>query len=100
MEFVRHAIQVALKDRSLARRGHVEAEGVCRVLLELAVDHFAESGKEELIAWEFGSSRTLGEYIHQLADEGGIELTENEQVDDFNGWYDLNTEPETWKLQW
>lgn len=73
---------------------------MCRVLLELAVDHFAESGKEELVAWDFGSSRKLGEFIHELADQGAVELSETDQPDDFDGWYDLAADPTTWKLQW
>ncbi|MCO8123621.1 hypothetical protein NHH03_17885 [Stieleria sp. TO1_6] len=89
-----------MKDRALTQRGHVGAEGVCRVLLELAVDHFAENGKEELVAWEFGSSRSLGEFIHSLADQGAIELAAGESLADFDGWYDLNAHPDTWKLQW
>lgn len=100
MEFVRHTIRVALKDRTLARRGHVAAEGVCRVFLELAVDHFAEAGREELIAWGFGSSRDLGEFIHDQARQGAIELSETDQLSDFDGWFDLHQDPSTWKLQW
>lgn len=91
---------MALKDRSLALRGHVAAEGVCRVLLELAVDHFAESGKDELIAWEFGTSRLLGEFIHDLACQGSVELSPEDDLADFEDWYDLNRDPESWKLQW
>lgn len=84
----------------MAQRGHVQAEGVCRVLLELAVDHFAERGKEELIAWEFESSSKLGEFIHQQASEGAIELADEESVSEFEGWFDLQQPPHTWKLQW
>ena len=91
---------MALKDRSLVRRGHVAADGVCRVLLELAVDHFAERGKDELIEWQFGTSRQLGEYIFSLAQEGGFVLSDADAVDQFDGWYDLQTDPSTWKLQW
>ncbi|QEF99561.1 hypothetical protein Mal15_36260 [Stieleria maiorica] len=100
VEFVRHTIRVALKDRTLSQSGHVTAEGVCRVLLELAVDHFAEAGKDELIAWEFGSSKQLGQFIHQMAEQGAVELAENDRQEDFDGWYDLEQAPETWKLQW
>ncbi|WP_145387336.1 hypothetical protein [Stieleria neptunia] len=89
-----------MKDPALRQAGHVTAEGVCRVLLELAVDHFAESGREELIAWEFGSSRQLGEFIHQLAEQGSIELSAADRPEHFDGWYDLEQSPETWKLQW
>jgi uncharacterized repeat protein (TIGR04138 family) len=89
-----------MKDRSLARQGQVGAEAVCRVLLELAVDHFAESGKDELIGWGFGSSTLLGSYIYQLADQGAIELSETDQLSDFDGWYDLANDPGTWKLKW
>ncbi|OYP34401.1 hypothetical protein [Rhodopirellula sp. MGV] len=97
---MRHAIRVALKDRKLAKRGHVAAEGVCRVLLELAVDHFAESGKEELIAWEFANSHDLGKFIFASADAGAIELSESDQLADFDGWFDLNQDPSRWGLQW
>lgn len=97
---MRHTIRVAVRDRKLSRRGHVGAEGVCRVILELSVDHFAESGKDELIAWEFGTSRLLGDFIYKLADEGGVELSETDQLADFDGWYDLNTDPGTWRLRW
>ena len=89
-----------MKDRKLRHRGHVNAEGVCRVLLELAVDHFAEAGKDELIAWEFGSSQKLGEFIFDLADQGSVELSESDQPTDFDGWYDLDADPQTWRLQW
>ena len=84
----------------MTSRGHVGAEGVCRVLLELAVDHFAETGREELIAWQFGSSLLLGEFVFELADQGSVELSETDTLEDFAGWYDLNAAPETWKLQW
>ncbi|MEO1527020.1 MAG: hypothetical protein AAFX06_16395 [Planctomycetota bacterium] len=83
------------------RKGpHVSAEGVCRVLLELAVDHFAEKGKDELIAWGFGSSGDLGRFVYELVSQGSIELSETDALDDFEGWYDLAKPPETWKLQW
>ncbi|MCC9601600.1 hypothetical protein LOC67_13665 [Stieleria sp. JC731] len=81
-------------------KGHVAAEGVCRVLLELAVDHFAEAGKDELTAWEFGSSQALGQFVFQLADQGAIELADNDRPEDFDGWYDLGKDPSTWGLQW
>lgn len=70
------------------------------MLLELAVDHFAEAGKDELIAWDFGSSHSLGQFIHQLASEGAIELQTDDHPSDFDGWYDLQQAPESWKLQW
>ncbi|MCS7465127.1 hypothetical protein NZK35_00385 [Stieleria sp. ICT_E10.1] len=89
-----------MKDPALCKAGHVTAEGVCRVLLELAVDHFAESGREELMAWEFGSSQQLGEFVHQLAEQGSIELAPADRLEHFDGWYDLGQSPETWKLQW
>jgi len=91
---------VALKDRSLRRGGHVRAEGICRVLLELAVDHFAERGKDELIAWDFGSSESLGTFLFDLAERGAVEPADDEQPSDFSGWYDLDQDPATWKLQW
>ncbi|MEL6106511.1 MAG: hypothetical protein AAFU85_10755 [Planctomycetota bacterium] len=69
-------------------------------MLELAVDHFAEQGKEELITWEFGSSSDLGRFIFELASLGSIELSESDRLDDFAGWYDLEQSPETWKLRW
>ena len=100
MEFVRHTIRVASRDRSLTHRGHINPEGVCRVLLELAVDHFAESGREELIAWQLGSSEKLGQLIHDLARQGSIELSEHDHLAAFENWYDLTAAPETWKLQW
>lgn len=84
----------------MSQRGHVGAEGVCRVLLELAVDHFAEAGRDELIAWEFGSSRALGNFLMQQAERGAIELSPDDRRDDFDGWYDLEADPESWKLQW
>lgn len=68
--------------------------------MELAVDHFAESGKDELIGWELGSSKLLGVFIHELAGQGAIELSETDQPADFDGLYDLNVDPQTWKLQW
>ena len=70
------------------------------MLLELAVDHFAESGREELIAWEFGSSRALGEFVMKQVDRGAIELSPSDSLTDFDGWYDLHADPESWKLQW
>ena len=76
------------------------AEGVCRVLLELAVDHFAETGKEELIAWEWSNSTELGRCILLLAEAGSIELAEDDTLESFSGWFDLHSEPSTWKLQW
>ena len=100
MEFVRHAIRVALRDKTLVRQGHVDAEGFCRVMLELAVDHFAEAGKDELIAWEFGSSDQLGLFVHKLAEEGSVELSDRDHLESFGNWFDLNAAPETWKLQW
>jgi uncharacterized repeat protein (TIGR04138 family) len=78
----------------------VQAEGVCRVLLELAVDHFAERGKEELIAWEFGCSEDVGKFVFALSDQGSVELSDEDRLDDFEGWFDLNADPSTWKLQW
>lgn len=66
----------------------------------MAVDHFAETGREELIAWQFGSSLLLGEFILTLADQGAVELAESDQLQDFDSWYDLAADPETWKLQW
>ncbi len=84
----------------MTHRGHVGAEGVCRVLLELAVDHFAETGRDELIAWEFGSSRELGEFLMRQADRGAIELSSGDSLAGFDGWYDLRADPATWKLQW
>ncbi|KAA5539868.1 hypothetical protein FYK55_22730 [Roseiconus nitratireducens] len=97
---MRHAVRVALRDRQLTRRGHVDAGGVCRVLLELAVDHFAERGKDELIAWGFGSSSEVGDLIYDLAQQGAVELAPGDAREDFDGWYDLRQPPETWKLQW
>ncbi|MDM4016663.1 hypothetical protein [Roseiconus lacunae] len=70
------------------------------MLLELAVDHFAEAGKDELIAWEFGNSGDLGKFVYQLADQGAIELSETDRAEDFDGWYDLEKDPSTWGLQW
>ena len=64
------------------------------------MDHFAEAGKDELIAWEFGSSRSLGEFIFELASSGSVELSEDDRVEDFDAWYDLQKDPSTWKLQW
>ncbi|MEM6472615.1 MAG: hypothetical protein AAF802_23850 [Planctomycetota bacterium] len=97
---MRLAIRVALKDRRLRSGGHVTPEGVCRVVLELAVDHFAEAGKDELIRWEIGSSEMLGRFIHELASDGGIELSEADAKDAFVGWYDVTRDASTWKLKW
>lgn len=70
------------------------------MLLELAVDHFAEKGKDELLEWNLGSSPELGRFLFELASQGSIELSETDELDDFAGWYDLEQPPETWKLQW
>lgn len=89
-----------MKDRSLRSSGHVSPEGICRVVLELSVDHFAEAGRDELIGWGMGSSRELGELIHELADQGAIVLSEADEQAAFRGWYDLQRDPSTWELKW
>ena len=100
VEFLRHAIRVALKDRKLKSRGHVTPEGVCRVVLELSVDHFAEAGKAELENWGLATSELLGATIHELAAEGGVELSAEDSAQAFEGWYDLSRDPSTWRLKW
>ncbi len=100
VEFVRHTVRVAARDKKLALRGHVGAEGLSRVLLELAVDHFAERGKNELIAWELGSSQDFGKFLFELSSQGIVEVSDEDCQEDFEGWFDLQTPPETWKLQW
>ena len=70
------------------------------MLLELAVDHFAEAGKDELIAWEMGTSEDLGLFIYDLVEMGSLVPADSERQTDFEGWYDLAVDPAEWQLKW
>ena len=49
---------------------------------------------------DFGSSEQLGEFIQSLVEEGSVETSSRDRRQDFQGWYDLEQDPATWKLQW
>ncbi|OUT59983.1 MAG: hypothetical protein CBB71_08645 [Rhodopirellula sp. TMED11] len=69
-------------------------------MLELAVDHFAEAGKDELIDWKMGTSEDLGQLIYELVEEGSLVASDSDQQSDFQGWYDLAVDPAQWQLKW
>ncbi len=99
VEFVRMALTIASADVELSPSAHADASGLCRVLLELAVDKFGVKGKDVLMEWGITCSEDVGLIMHRLI-EIGIVQTNSDTLEDFVGLFDLTLPPETWKLQW
>ena len=100
VQFVRDAITLTQRDRELSPAGVPNAEGVCRVVLEMAVDYCGAEGKEQLQDWGITTSEDVGLIIRRLVEADLASFPNHESIDDFKGLFDLDQPPETWALQW
>lgn len=100
INFVREALAIAQSDHELSPQAIADAAGVCRVVLELAVDQFGHDGKDILIAWGITSSEDVGTIVYRLIEAGVVIRHPCDSPADFEGLFDLRSPPESWKLTW
>lgn len=98
--FVRDCVNLSSRDAELSPGGQVNATGICRVLLEYAVDQFGAEGKEVFVEWGIPTSEDVGLIVSRLIDAGLTEETPATGRDRFRGLFDVRLPPEQWKLQW
>jgi uncharacterized repeat protein (TIGR04138 family) len=98
--FVRDAWAVASLDPSLVEDGHVTAAGLCRVVLELAVDEFRAEAEKTLRGWNVRSSEDVGAIVARLIEVGALQDSEADDARKFQGLFDLDRPPSDWLLQW
>lgn len=100
LQFVRAAIDLTARDTELAAKGHVTAEGVCRVLLEMSVDEFGAEGKQVLIEWGIERSEDVGLIVYRLLKAGYVKAVVDDPIEKFECLFDLNQSVESWKIKW
>ena len=100
VQLVRESIDLATRDPELSPDGAADAIGVCRVMLELAVDRHGQRGKDVLINWGIVSSEDVGLIMGRLIEAGAARRFSDHPLDDFNGLFNLREPPESWKLRW
>jgi uncharacterized repeat protein (TIGR04138 family) len=100
VQFIRESLGLAYRDPDLSPEGQTDAVGVCRVLLELAVDRYGARGKQVLIDWNITRSEDVGLIVYRLIDAELASRSPGDAREDFNGLFDLTMPPETWKLTW
>lgn len=100
VQLVRESIDLATRDPELSPDGAADAVGVCRVLLELAVDRYGERGKSVLMDWGIVSSEDVGLIMERLIEAGAARRFSDHPLDDFDGLFDLREPPESWQLRW
>ena len=99
-EFVREAMLRAIETPAHSVDENVNAEGLCRSLLELSIDQYGASGKDRLIAWGINTSEDLGVIAFQFIEVGIFRQSESDSIEQFKGLFDLSKSPETWPLKW
>jgi uncharacterized repeat protein (TIGR04138 family) len=85
VQVVRDALAVASRDPSLIEDGHVTAAGLCRVVLELAIDEFRAEAEKTLRGWNVRSSEDVGQIVARLIEIGALEDSEVDDVRKFQG---------------
>ncbi|QDS89489.1 hypothetical protein EC9_36890 [Rosistilla ulvae] len=100
VHFVHHAIKHAIRDTAAQQSGKVSGEGLCRILLELAVDEFGGEGANVLKQWNIQTSDDVGLIVVRMQ---AAEVDEAQRVDqnsNFGGWFDLDQPADQWNLKW
>lgn len=100
VQFVRQAFALATCDPAFIENGQVTAAGVCRVVLEVAVDQFGAEGKQVLLDWNLARSEDVGLIVYRLIDAGLAGKSSTDRIDDFAGLFDLEKPPDEWRLKW
>ena len=99
-EFVREAMLRALNTPGHSTDEKVDAEGLCRSLLELSIDRYGAAGKDRLIEWGIKTSEDLGAIAYQFIEVGIFHRSESDSLEQFEGLFDLAKSPELWPLKW
>ena len=100
VQIVRESLDFAIRDPELAPDGLADAAGICRVLLELAVDRHGRRGKDLLMDWGIVTSEDVGRILERLIEAGGATSFGEGPKSDFDGIFDLREPPESWQLRW
>ena len=69
---------------------HVTGPDLCRGLRRLALDRWGRLSPLVLNAWGVFNTRDFGEMVFVLVDNGFLQKTDNDRVDDFAGVYALS----------
>ncbi|WP_417745286.1 hypothetical protein [Rosistilla oblonga] len=100
VHFVHHAIKHAIRDAAAQHSGKVSGEGLCRILLELAVDEFGGEGANVLKQWSIQTSDDVGLIVVRMQAAEIDEANRVDQDSNFGGWFDLDQPAEQWNLKW
>ena len=100
VHFVHHAIKHAIRDDTLKHGDEITAAGLCKILLELAVDEFGGEGKGILIGWKIETSADVGLITQRLRDAEVTEAFAVPLTADFSDLFDLHQAPDSWAIKW
>ncbi|MEZ6091879.1 MAG: hypothetical protein R3C05_28515 [Pirellulaceae bacterium] len=100
VHFVHHAIKHAMRDQQTQQNGMILGEGLCRVVLELAVDEFGAEGADVLKQWNIADSSDIQLIVDRMR-KADVDEAQRVDIDsDFTGWFDLQQPAESWRLKW
>ena len=89
-EFVMQALFFTQKQ--LNRKGHVSAQELLDGIKEFALEQFGPMSHTVLEHWGIKSTDDLGNIVFNMVQNGLLRKTEDDNLEDFKGVYDLKRE--------
>ena len=86
-EFVMHALFYTQK--KLKRRGHISAEELLNGIKDFTLEQFGPMAHTVLEHWGITSTDDLGNIVFNMVENGLLRKTEDDDIQDFRGVYDL-----------
>lgn len=100
VHFVHHALKHAMRDSQTQDNGMIIGEGLCRILLELAVDEFGAEGADILKQWNVKDSSDVQLIVSRMQQADVFEAQRVDLASDFSDWFDLDQPADVWRLKW
>jgi len=89
-EFMMHALFFTQKQ--LKREGHVSAQELLNGIKKFALEQFGPLSHAVLEYWGINSTDDFGHIVFNMVENGLLKKTEDDNIEDFKGVYDLKKE--------